>query len=306
MDLTGRVLNGKYQVIEQLGEGGMSIIYKARHMMLDEYCAVKVIRDSERTKEKMLKRFELEAKTTWKLAQRSPYIVSIFDFGIENDIGFFYVMEILNGYPLSALLNDPANTPPMAWTCELICQMCEALDVVHQEGLIHRDIKSDNVFLHWPAGSDNAVVKLLDFGIVRPIYSEGSSGLTTYGNVLGTPEYMSPEQCRGPSQAQHKMGISHLDARSDIYSLGILFYQCLTGWVPFPMTGPNALNASQVMAGHVMNPITHPNQLRPDLPIPPVIADVVLRALEKEPDARYQSMLEFRDAIRTNIHTVPT
>lgn len=305
MDIIGRVLNQKYQIVEKMAEGGMSIIYKARHVMLDDFCAVKVIRDSERTKEKMLKRFELEAKTTWKLAQRSPYIVSIFDFGIEDDLGFFYVMEILNGYPLSALLQDPQSTPPIAWSSELICQMCEALDVVHQEGLVHRDIKADNVFLHWPAGADNAVVKLLDFGIVRPIYAEGSN-LTTFGNVLGTPEYMSPEQCRGPSQAQHKLGISHLDARSDIYSLGVLLYQCLTGWVPFSMSGSHALNAAQVMAGHVMNPVVHPNQLRPDLAIPSALADVAIRALAKDPEQRYQTMLAFRDAIRASIHsTVP-
>lgn len=305
-DYSGTTLNQKYLLLEQMAEGGMSVIYKARHLMLDEFCAVKIIRDSDRTKEKMLRRFELEAKTTWKLAQRSPYIVSIFDFGAEDSIGFFYVMEMLNGYPLSALLHDPQNTPPINWSCELICQMCEALDVVHQEGLIHRDIKSDNIFLHWPPGVDNAQVKLLDFGIVRPIYAS-NSGLTTYGNVLGTPEYMSPEQCRGPSQEQHKAGISHLDARSDIYSLGILLYQCLTGYLPFPMSGPNAMNAAQVMAGQVMTMPTHPNTLRPDLPISPAIAHVTMTALAKSPDERYQTMLQFRDAIRSALsnQTIP-
>lgn len=297
MDIIGYTLNQKYHVLEHIAEGGMSHIYRARHLMLDDDCAVKVIKDSEREKEKMLKRFELEAKTTWKLAQRSPYIVSIFDFGIEAGFGFFYVMELLHGYPLSSLLQDPQSTPPIPWTCELISQICEALDVVHQEGLIHRDIKADNIFLHWPAGAENALVKLLDFGIVRPIVADGS-GLTTYGNVLGTPEYMSPEQCKGPSPKQHKMGISHLDHRSDIYSLGILLYQCLTGWVPFPMSGPRPMSPSQVMASHVMHPPPHPNQLRPDLPIPPALAEVTLRALAKSPDERYQSMIEFRDAIR--------
>lgn len=298
MDYTGRILNGKYYLLEPLAEGGMAIIYKAQHNMLHDLCAVKIIKDSEFSKEKMLQRFQREARITRLLAQRSPHIISIYDFGVEEGIGFFYIMELLRGYPLSALLRDKQRPPDLLRSCRIICQVCEALSVVHQEGHVHRDIKADNVFLHHLPNTDEETVKLLDFGIVRPIYASGSA-LTTYGRVMGTPEYMSPEQCKGPTQDQYQKGVSHLDGRSDIYSLAVLFYQCLVGEVPFPMRGPGSV--PQVMAGHVLHQPIPPHQKRPDLNIPLPLSQVVLKALAKTPQERYQTMLEFRDAI---IHTL--
>ncbi|MBK03464.1 MAG: hypothetical protein CL920_14605 [Deltaproteobacteria bacterium] len=299
MNFTGRILNQKYLLLEPLAEGGMALIYKAQHLMLNDICAVKVIKDSNSSKEKMLQRFKREAQTTRLLAQRSPNIINIYDFGVEEGIGFFYVMELLHGHPLSALLKTPATPPALYRSCRIIMQACEALHVVHQHNLVHRDIKADNVFLHHVPNTNEEQVKLLDFGIVRPIYTEGSA-LTTYGRVMGTPEYMSPEQCKGPTQAQYQRGVSHLDGRSDIYSLGVLFYQCLTGRVPFPMqSGQNSV--PQVMAGHVLHTPPSPSEKRPDLQIPKGISDVNMHALAKKPEARYQTMLEFRDAILANI-----
>jgi serine/threonine-protein kinase len=296
--LAGRVLNRNYRLLEPIAIGGMAIVFKARHEALGDHCAVKIIRESEASREKLLQRFRREAQVTRFLAQSTPHIISIYDFGAEADIGFFYVMELLNGQPLSALLKVPQMPPPYLWTCHTFSNLCEALAIVHQAGLVHRDIKSENVFLHrTPDGRE--IVKLLDFGLVRPIFQQ-ESALTTYGRVMGTPEYMSPEQCKGPSKEQYQQGINHLDGRSDIYSLGVLLYQCLTGSLPFPMP-PGDGGITQVMAGHVMHRPTPPVEKRPDLRLPQALSDVVMQALEKKPESRFQTMLGFRKAILASI-----
>ncbi len=299
VSLVGRVLNQKYRLIEDLAEGGMAVVYKAQHIFLEDLCAVKIIKKSLASKEEMLKRFQREARLTRQVARRSPYVISIYDFGVEDQVGFFYVMELLNGYPFAEILQDSKKPPPLEKTARLVCQICEALAAVHEEGLVHRDIKPDNIFLHRENGSDEEIVKLLDFGIARPTYNKATM-LTNYGRVMGTPEYMSPEQCRGPTPQQYERGESHLDGRSDIYSLGVLLYQCLTGDVPFPMPPDGGTMAiHKVMAGHVMERPKPPYEVRPDLRIPRNFSDVAMRALEKEPSARFQTMTEFRDSILT-------
>jgi serine/threonine protein kinase len=297
ISLVGRVLNQKYRLIEDLAEGGMAVVYKAQHIFLEDLCAVKIIKRSLASKEEMLKRFQREARLTRQVARRSPYVIAIYDFGVEEDIGFFYVMELLNGHPFADILQDPKNPPPLENTARLVCQICEALSVVHEEGLVHRDIKPDNIFLHRDANSNEEIVKLLDFGIARPT-DQKATMLTNYGRVMGTPEYMSPEQCRGPTPQQYERGESHLDGRSDIYSLGVLLYQCLTGDVPFAMPPDGGTMAiHKVMAGHVMEKPVPPNEKRPDLRIPKNISDVVVKSLAKDPKDRYQTMAAFRDAI---------
>lgn len=297
-NLNGQVLGDKYKLLELLAEGGMAFIYKAQHLFLKDLCAVKIIKKSELSQNKLLQRFEREAQMTRHLARRSPYIISIHDFGVANDIGFYYVMELLRGYPLSMILSRKEGLPSLAWCCRILAQACQGLAVVHEAGLVHRDIKADNIFIHWAPNQKNETVKLLDFGIVRPIYTEGT-GLTTYGRVMGTPEYMSPEQCKGPTREQHQRGVNHLDGRSDIYALGILFYECLTGSVPWPLTGPNALAPAQVMAGHVMNDPLPPHEKVPARRIPVSLSNICMRALAKRPEDRYQTMIEFKDAIVT-------
>jgi serine/threonine-protein kinase len=293
----GRVLNQKYRLISQIAEGGMALVYKAEHIFLDDLCAVKIIKKGLSSKEEMLKRFQREAKLTRQVSRRSPFIISIYDFGMEDELGFFYVMELLDGYPFTEVLQDPGKPPAALRAVRLTCQICEALAVVHEEGLVHRDIKPDNIFLHKEKDKEEEMVKLLDFGIARPTAAKATM-LTNYGRVMGTPEYMSPEQCRGPTPQQYERGESHLDGRSDIYSLGVLLYQCLTGDVPFPMPidgGPMAIH--KVMAGHVMEEPTSPNDKRPDLMIPAGLSEVTLRAMAKAPDDRFQTMIEFRDAL---------
>ncbi len=296
LPMKGRILNQKYEILEMIAEGGMAYIFKAQHIYLEDLCAVKIIKKSLSNKEEMHKRFRQEAKLTRRVARKSPYVISIYDFGIDEEIGFFYVMELLDGYSFTDLISDPNNLPAPQTTARFVCQICEALAAVHDEGLVHRDIKPDNIFIHKRADDGKEMVKLLDFGIARPIYKSNSAMLTSYGRVMGTPEYMSPEQCKGPTPQQYERGESHLDGRSDIYSLGVLLYQCLTGSVPFPMPEDgSAMAIHQVMAGHVMKQPTSPLELRSE--IPPALAEVTLKALAKKPEDRFQTMLEFRDAI---------
>lgn len=295
--LVGRVLSQKYRLTEHLAEGGMALVYKAQRIFFDDICAVKIIKKGLSSKEEMLKRFQREAKLTNKVARRSPYIIDIYDFGVEDGVGFYYVMELLNGYPFTELLQNPKQLPLPRTMVRYVCQMCEALSVVHDEDLVHRDIKPDNIFLHTSEDNDEPNVKLLDFGIARPTSTKATM-LTNYGRVMGTPEYMSPEQCKGPTPEQYERGESHLGPGSDIYSLGVLLYQGLTGQVPFPMQedgGPMAIH--KVMAGHVMEDPVAPLELRPDLDISPALSAVTLKALAKEPVDRFTNMLEFRDAL---------
>lgn len=295
--MVGRVLNQKYRLVEQMAEGGMAIVYKAERIFLDDFCAVKIVKKGLSSKEEMLKRFQREAKLTNKVARRSPFIIDIYDFDVEEGVGFYYVMELLNGFPFADILQDKSLPPPALNMVRYVCQMCEALAVVHEEGLIHRDIKPDNIFLHRDSGSGEQGIKLLDFGIARPTYAKATM-LTNYGRVMGTPEYMSPEQCKGPTPEQYERGESHLDGRSDIYSLGVLLYQGLTGEVPFPLLedgGPMSIH--KVMAGHVMDEPVSLLEARPDLEISAELSAVTLKSLAKEPADRFQTMLDFRDAL---------
>jgi serine/threonine protein kinase len=291
----GRVLNQKYRLLEQLAEGGMALVYKAEHVYLKDLCAVKVIKRSLAANDEMLRRFRREAQLTRQAARRSRHIIGIYDFGFEEGVGFYYVMELLNGYPFTDLLLKGGQLPPPRRTVLLVSQICEALAAAHEEGMVHRDIKPDNIYIH-REGEGEELVKILDFGIARPVIK--ATLLTSYGRVMGTPEYMSPEQCRGPTHEQFERGESHLDGRSDIYSLGVLLYQCLTGKVPFPMAvdgGPAAIH--KVMAGHVLEEPTPPTEARPDVVIPPPLESAALKALAKKPEDRYQTMMEFREAL---------
>ncbi len=263
-DLTGKTL-GNYRVVEQIGRGGMAAVYKAYQPALERYVALKVIHEQlAADDEQFLKRFQREAKAVATL--RHPNIVQVFDFGTQGDVSYM-VMEYLDGASLKAELNalaERSEVMPLKEVVRIFEAVAAALDYAHGQGMVHRDIKPANIMLTTKGG-----VILTDFGIARIV---GSTQYTASGAVIGTPAYLSPEQGKG----------EHGDERSDIYALGVVLYEMVTGRVPFDADTPLA-----VIFKHISDPLPLPRQLNPDLP--EAVEQVILRALAKDPADRYQT-----------------
>jgi serine/threonine protein kinase len=258
---------GQYVLNERLGEGGMGEVYLAEHRLLKRPCAVKLIRPDKVQDPRTLVRFEREVQTTAKL--RHPNTVSIYDYGMLDDGSFFYVMEYLPGLSLQQLVERCGPLPP-GRVIYLLRQVCGALFEAHSIGLVHRDIKPANVHT-CQLGGQHDVAKLFDFGLVQtPFSGDEASRVTQTGSVVGTPDFMSPEQVTG----------EEIDCRSDVFSLGAVAYFLLTGQLPFE--GNNPLS---VMYARVKEPVRPPTHHRPDLP--PDLERVVLRCLAREPASRF-------------------
>lgn len=273
----GRVLGGRYQLDEFIASGGMGDIYRARRLHIGDTVAVKVLRPEVIDNQQTRQRFYREARAAAML--HHPNAVVIHDFGEDNDGTTYIVMELLDGQSLRQLL-VAQGTVPSDRTYVVLRQACAALEAAHRSGIVHRDIKPDNIMLLDTHGGEDHV-KLLDFGIakLRDHALDTLSlekNLTNVGTVIGTPHYMSPEQCQGEPA----------DARSDIYSLGVVAYEMLTGVTPFIAKTPTG-----VAIKHVTEPPKPPTEIRAD--INPAIEAVVLRALAKDPEARQPSALEF-------------
>jgi serine/threonine-protein kinase len=271
-DLTGTTL-GKYRLIEKLGQGGMAQVYKAYQPDLDRYVAVKVLHPHLTSDEEFVARFRREARAI--AALEHPHSVRVYDFDTDRHLAFI-VMEYLTGVSLKARLRDLScrdQYMDLAEVCRIIGALAGALDYAHAHGVIHRDIKPANVLL-----THEGRPVLTDFGIARMIDTTiitGSSG------TLGTPAYMSPEQGKGEPG----------DARSDIYALGVMFYQLCTNHLPFDADTPYA-----IILKHLTAPLPPPRSLRPDLP--PGVERVILKALAKDPNDRYQTAGEMGEAVR--------
>jgi serine/threonine-protein kinase len=259
---------GQYRLKQRLGAGGMGEVYLAEHVLLRRPCALKLIRPEQAGDRKHLVRFEREVQTTATLTH--PNTIQVFDYGHTDDGTFYYVMEYLPGLNLEELVKRHGPLLPER-AVHLLRQVCRALCEAHGIGLIHRDIKPSNIITTTRGGLCD-VAKLLDFGLVRS-HGEGRdpTGPTQEGMVAGTPAYMSPEQADARQ---------HLDARSDIYSLGGVAYFLLTGQPPF--VRPSTL---QTLLAHLSEPPVPPDQLRPELPGD--LQAVVLRCLEKDPARRF-------------------
>src|SRR5688572_10982532 len=271
--LLGQVLAEKYRIDERLSEGGMGTVYRGKHVLMDKTVAVKVLRPSLAADEKIVARFSREARAASKILH--PHALSVTDFGETENGTVFLVMEFLNGVTLKDLIRKEGPMP-LPRVVEIMRQVGSALDEAHSQGVVHRDLKSDNIMLLAAMAGDYA--KVLDFGIAKIKEPDGAydPGLTSPDLVIGTPQYMSPEQC---SQSPD------IDARSDIYSLGVILYEMFVGHVPFLGESPTA-----IMLKHLQHPVPSALDERPDLP--PAVDKVIQKAMQKRPESRYASIGE--------------
>jgi serine/threonine protein kinase len=272
--LVGTTIDGRYEVIGVLGEGGMGTVYEVRHKMLARSFAMKLLRRDIAREEDLAARFTNEAKATGSI--KHPHIVSITDFGQLDDGTPYFVMELLVGQTLAQVLKEsgPFELPRAR---AILLQVTSALAQAHTSGVIHRDLKPENVFLARPAGGAMSAVqddvKIVDFGAAKVL---GSSRITKTGIVFGTPHYMSPEQASGQP----------VDHRADIYALGVIMYEMLTGRVPF-----EADTYMGVLTQHMFVQPKPPSTVCPERAeeLGP-LENIALRALEKRPEDRYQTM----------------
>jgi len=274
-DLIGLELDGRYQVVRKLGEGGMGAVYLARQLVAERDVALKVIRESQMSDSRAVNRFMHEARSCCSL--HHPNIVTVHDFGRTKDGTLYIVMELLDGTPLVKVVER--GCVELERVLNIGAQICAGLQEAHRNGIVHRDLKPDNIMLCPVEGIDD-FVKILDFGIAKSLDRDVSSH-STVGAVVGTPAYMSPEHASGDP----------VDARSDIYSFGVLLYEMLTGRPPFV----DESNVS-LLVKHMREPVPPLSQFRAAR-IPPDLEDLVMRCLEKKPADRPQTASEVRLAL---------
>ncbi len=277
----GQVLAERYKVLDRLGSGGMAIVYRARHQTLRTTVAVKVLKKRLAADRVSVTRFHREAMAAASVG--NPHIVHIIDYGFTTSGDAFIVMEYLEGQSLRQVIR--AEGPLAIGRAVSICrQTLRALDAAHGQGIVHRDLKGDNVFITRQGGHD--FVKLLDFGISKVAFPEeekNNVGLTSTGVVMGTPQYISPEQASGLDEVDH---------RADIYAMGVILYEMLTGQLPFEGRAP-----LEILMKHVQEAPVAPGKRRPDLGIPAELDRVVLKALNKDPADRYATAAEMQAAL---------
>jgi serine/threonine-protein kinase len=263
---------GNYKITEKIGEGGMGAVFKGIDMMLEREVAIKMLRPELASQPQVVERFRSEAVTLAKL--NHPNIATLFSF-LRQGEDFFMVMEYVRGETLDSVIRKH-GAMSIERAIAMFCQALEGIEHAHRLDIIHRDIKPANMML-----TDTGTIKVMDFGIARVL---GTSRLTRQGSIVGTIEYMSPEQVRG----------EETDARSDIYSLGILLYEMLTGRVPFQSDSEFALMKSQIEDAP-----TPPRSFAMHIPL--VVEQAIMRSLAKKPDARYQTAGEFRAVLLQGI-----
>jgi serine/threonine-protein kinase len=276
-DLRGKTLNNRYVVEEKLGEGGFGTVWRARQTQMDRKVALKVLHPRMAKDPQVVGRFKREAQASSQL--RAPHTVQVYDFDQTPEGQMYLAMEMLAGQSMHALLATEGPFAPMRMA-KIMDGIAESLGEAHQHGIVHRDIKPENIYLEPQPTPD--YVKVLDFGIAKIVSGDGSKGpqLTAAGQTLGTLEYMSPEQLMG----------QQLDGRSDIYALGIMAYEMMTGRLPFDAKTP-----TEMITGHLKTVPPPPSKFKPE--IPAQLDAVILRCLEKNRDKRFADTGELRAAL---------
>jgi len=267
----GSVFANRYEVKEILGAGGMGVVYRALDRELQEPVAIKTLKPEAMLDASALERFKQEIRLARKIAHRN--VVRTYDLGELNGM-YYLTMEYVEGTSLKSLIQNRGKLP-LTVTLTVGKQLCRALEVAHQEGIIHRDIKPQNMVVE-PSG----FLKVMDFGIARLVNPPKGKGLTEAGTSIGTPDYMSPEQLSG----------AELDARSDLYSAGVVLFECVTGTLPYEADTSWAL-----VAKHIEEPVPDPRTRNAEVPEP--LARVILKAMAKKPQQRYRTAGELYDAL---------
>lgn len=270
MNLEGKILGNRYEIIEKVGNGGMATVYKATDLVLKRYVAVKVLRDEFTTDEEFIKRFETEAQSAARLVHAN--IVSIFDVGVDNGI-YYIVMELIQGKTLKEIIVEERGPLPWKWSVNVAIQIASALEMAHKNNIIHRDIKPHNIII-----TEDGIAKVTDFGIAKAV---SNSTITAFGTTIGSVHYFSPEHARG----------GYTDAKSDIYSLGVVMYEMVTGKVPFDADTPVS-----VALKHMQEEPIPPIEANPHLP--EAVNKIILKALKKDPMLRYQTATELLQDLR--------
>lgn len=270
----GAVLDGKYEVERLIGKGGMGNVYEAKHLHMGLPVAVKILHSHLVTDSTAVERFRREARSARTV--NHPNAISIMDFGVTPDNVLYLVMELINGISLHDLLKKELVLDSVR-AVKLMKQVCLAVDAAHQKSIVHRDLKPDNILI-LDHGTPTEKVKVIDFSIAKMRQTENNVNLTSAGVVVGTPHYISPEQAQG----------FELDHRSDIYSMGIILYQCLTGQAPF-----NGKTSAMLLMQHIQAKPKPPREIKPD--IPPQLEATVLKALSKSANDRQQTAAELAE-----------
>ncbi len=277
--LVGITLDGRYRLDDLIGTGGMGDVYRATHVHLDTEFAVKLLKPEFVANQTAIKRFRLEAKAAGRI--HHPNAIRVTDFGVTSERIVYLVMEIVEGQSLRSMIREEEGMPYQR-TVNIVRQICAAVEAAHRGGVIHRDLKPDNILIETVNNMER--VKVLDFGIAKLKETKTEPFLTQAGTIIGTPQYMSPEQCQGKA----------LDPRSDVYSIGVILYEMLTGRVPFD--GDSTI---QIVFKHMHEPPQPFREIPRD--VPDSLAEVVMRALEKDPDKRQASAAQLGDELKAAV-----
>ena len=270
MNLEGKLLGNRYEIIEKIGNGGMATVYKATDKVLKRNVAVKILRDEFTTDEEFIKRFEVEAQSAARLTHAN--IVSIYDVGVDGNL-YYIVMELIQGKTLKEIILKEKGPLPWKWSVNVAIQIASALEMAHRNNIIHRDIKPHNIII-----TEDGVAKVTDFGIAKAV---SNSTITAFGTTIGSVHYFSPEHARG----------GFTDAKSDLYSLGVVMYEMLTGKVPFDADTPVS-----VALKHMQEEPEEPINVNPNIPV--AVNKIIMKALQKDTTLRYQTATDMLTDLR--------